>query len=189
MTQALGVRHGQFGRACLYRMNKPLATHAHREGHLTFLVQGVPFRQKIVDDIFNGCGVEAVAINPHDADNHAMRGLVLHRMDRHEEALAAVDTGLAIDPEHVGKDDLFVMFFAGHGTTRKVGDRELATDERDVDGRGIDRLIAVKSWLHVITAFRCGGSIEPISLADAKSNCLTQVCWHVRGLPDSTVSL
>ena len=69
MTHALAVRHGPFGRACLYRMNKPLATHAHREGHLTFLVQGVPFRQKIADDLFDGCGVEAVAINswePHD---------------------------------------------------------------------------------------------------------------------------
>ncbi len=64
MTQAIAVRHGPFGRACLYRMNKPLATHAHREGHLTFLVQGVPFRQKIADDLFDGCGVEAVAINP-----------------------------------------------------------------------------------------------------------------------------
>ncbi len=64
MTHALAVRHGQFGRACLYRMNKALATHAHREGHLTFLVQGVPFRQKIADEVFDGCGVEAVAINP-----------------------------------------------------------------------------------------------------------------------------
>ena len=64
MTHALAVRHGQFGRACLYRMNKALATHAHREGHLTFLVQGVPFRQKIADEMFDGCGVEAVAINP-----------------------------------------------------------------------------------------------------------------------------
>ena len=64
MTHALAVRHGQFGRACLYRMNKALATHAHREGHLTFLVQGVPFRQRIADEVFDGCGVEAVAINP-----------------------------------------------------------------------------------------------------------------------------
>ncbi|MCP5084790.1 MAG: AraC family transcriptional regulator [Alphaproteobacteria bacterium] len=64
MTQALAVRHGPFGRACLYRMNKALATHAHREGHLTFLVQGTPFRHKIANGMFNSSGVEAVAINP-----------------------------------------------------------------------------------------------------------------------------
>lgn len=42
MSTALAVYHGPFGRAALYNINRPMATHAHREGHLTFLVQGTP---------------------------------------------------------------------------------------------------------------------------------------------------
>ena len=42
MSTALAVYHGPFGRATLYKINRPMATHAHREGHLTFFVQGVP---------------------------------------------------------------------------------------------------------------------------------------------------
>ena len=40
MSTALAVYHGCFGRASIYRLNKPLATHAHREGHLIFLIGG-----------------------------------------------------------------------------------------------------------------------------------------------------
>ncbi|MEM9222542.1 MAG: AraC family transcriptional regulator [Pseudomonadota bacterium] len=40
MSTALAVFHGPFGRAALYRLNRPLAPHAHREGHLIFLVEG-----------------------------------------------------------------------------------------------------------------------------------------------------
>ena len=40
MSNALAVYHGPFGRASIYRLDKPLATHAHREGHLIFLVGG-----------------------------------------------------------------------------------------------------------------------------------------------------
>lgn len=40
MGTALAFCHGRFGRTSLYRINKPLAPHAHREGHLVFLVEG-----------------------------------------------------------------------------------------------------------------------------------------------------
>ncbi|UOM34985.1 AraC family transcriptional regulator [Acuticoccus sp. I52.16.1] len=40
MSTAIAVFHGAFGRAALYRLNRPLAPHAHREGHLIFLVRG-----------------------------------------------------------------------------------------------------------------------------------------------------
>lgn len=40
MSTALAVFHGAFGRAALYRLNRPLAPHAHREGHLVFLISG-----------------------------------------------------------------------------------------------------------------------------------------------------
>ena len=42
MSTAVAVRHGPFGRAALYKLNRAFLTHAHREGHLTFHVQGRP---------------------------------------------------------------------------------------------------------------------------------------------------
>lgn len=47
MSNALAVYHGRFGRASIYRLDKPLATHAHREGHLIFLVGGTESLQDI----------------------------------------------------------------------------------------------------------------------------------------------
>ena len=42
MSSALAVHHGPFGRAALYRLDRTIATHAHREGHLIFHVEGPP---------------------------------------------------------------------------------------------------------------------------------------------------
>ena len=42
MSTALAVCHGSFGRVTVYRLDKPMRTHAHREGHLTFLLSGQP---------------------------------------------------------------------------------------------------------------------------------------------------
>ena len=42
MSTALAVCHGTFGRVTVYRLDKPMRTHAHREGHLTFLLSGSP---------------------------------------------------------------------------------------------------------------------------------------------------
>jgi AraC-like DNA-binding protein len=64
MSTALAVCHGTFGRVSVYRLDRPMRTHAHREGHLTYLLNGpaavvtiggVPY---LVDQ---GAGV---AINP-----------------------------------------------------------------------------------------------------------------------------
>ena len=40
MSRAIAVFHGVFGRAAIYRHDLSLATHAHREGHLIFLISG-----------------------------------------------------------------------------------------------------------------------------------------------------
>jgi len=40
MSTAISVCHGAFGRAALYRLDKSLITHAHREGHLIFHLEG-----------------------------------------------------------------------------------------------------------------------------------------------------
>jgi len=64
VSTALAVCHGAFGRVTVYRLDKPMRTHAHREGHLTFLLHGTPA-------IVTICGVPhlvnettGVAINP-----------------------------------------------------------------------------------------------------------------------------
>ncbi len=40
MARAISVHHGSFGRATIYELDKPLTTHAHREGHLIFYLGG-----------------------------------------------------------------------------------------------------------------------------------------------------
>ena len=64
MSTALAVCHGTFGRVTVYRLDKPMRTHAHREGHLTFLLSGPPAVVTIsgVAHLVNETG--GVAINP-----------------------------------------------------------------------------------------------------------------------------
>ena len=64
MSEALAVFHGDFGRVCLYDMNRTMVPHAHREGHLIFHVQG-PGGVVIVDDrSFPLTSGQAVAVSP-----------------------------------------------------------------------------------------------------------------------------
>jgi AraC-like DNA-binding protein len=63
MSTALAVHHGRFGRVALYQLNKPLATHAHREGHLIFHVAGPPGRM-VISDVLHELDVRGAAINP-----------------------------------------------------------------------------------------------------------------------------
>ncbi len=67
MSAALSIYHGSFGRACLYKMNRPMATHAHREGHLAFLVQGATAQQNICDSDYDISPAGATAINPWES--------------------------------------------------------------------------------------------------------------------------
>lgn len=64
MSSALAVHHGQFGRATLYNLNRPMATHAHREGHLTFHVQGKPSKMDVSDLACPLTFESAAAVNP-----------------------------------------------------------------------------------------------------------------------------
>jgi AraC-like DNA-binding protein len=64
MSTALAVCHGAFGRVTVYRLDKPMRTHAHREGHLTYLLSGPPAIVTIDEVphlVDQGAGV---AINP-----------------------------------------------------------------------------------------------------------------------------
>ena len=64
MSVAHAVAHGGFGRACLYALDKVMAPHAHREGHLIFHVQG-PAAEVCVDGrAYPLSPGQAVAVNP-----------------------------------------------------------------------------------------------------------------------------
>lgn len=69
MSTALAVFHGAFGRATLYRLNKPLATHAHREGHLVFLVDGEDAAMEISETRIPLDMKTGTAVNPWQPHN------------------------------------------------------------------------------------------------------------------------
>jgi AraC-like DNA-binding protein len=63
----LAVFHGDFGRVCLYGMDRSMVPHAHREGHLIFHVQG-PCGEVVVEDrAFPLAPGQAVGISPWQA--------------------------------------------------------------------------------------------------------------------------
>ena len=64
MSTALAVCHGSFGRVTVYRLDKPMRTHAHREGHLTFHLGGPPAMVTICDIPHLVDESAGVAINP-----------------------------------------------------------------------------------------------------------------------------
>jgi AraC-like DNA-binding protein len=64
MSTALAVCHGSFGRVTVYRLDKPMRTHAHREGHLTFLLSGPPAVVTIDNIAHIVDQISGVAINP-----------------------------------------------------------------------------------------------------------------------------
>lgn len=64
MGLAFAVYHGRFGRASLYRLNRPLAPHAHREGHLVFLVDGAAAAVRVDGASSPVDGGNAVAVSP-----------------------------------------------------------------------------------------------------------------------------
>lgn len=69
MSRAIAAHHGAFGRACMYVLDRPMAMHAHREGHLIFLVSGSRPRMTVAgNDVQAGRYVAAAVspLQPHD---------------------------------------------------------------------------------------------------------------------------
>jgi AraC-like DNA-binding protein len=64
MSRAVSIYHGRFGRATLYQLNRSMATHAHREGHLIFLVHGASSSVPVLDRPRELSPQAAVAVNP-----------------------------------------------------------------------------------------------------------------------------
>ena len=70
MSTALAVHHGRFGRAVLYQMDRAMTTHAHREGHLLFHVEG-PAGGLVVDGVHHPIAPHAaVAVSPWEPHNY-----------------------------------------------------------------------------------------------------------------------
>jgi len=72
MSHAVSVAHGEFGRAAIYALDRPIVTHAHREGHLIFHVDGAPASMTVGQEDFC-CDKETIAAvspwEPHSFEN------------------------------------------------------------------------------------------------------------------------
>ncbi|MFD0914861.1 helix-turn-helix domain-containing protein [Pseudahrensia aquimaris] len=64
MSGAISVHHGAFGRAALYNLNKPIITHAHREAHLIFWLDGGEGQITLGDKSHRIDRNSAVAVSP-----------------------------------------------------------------------------------------------------------------------------
>ena len=64
MSRALSVYHGRFGRVTLYELNRPMTTHAHREGHLIFYLKGAPATARVSGTLHGLTERYAIAVNP-----------------------------------------------------------------------------------------------------------------------------
>ncbi len=84
MSTAIAVSHGYFGRAALYDLDRPITTHAHREGHLIFTVGGDTAQVRICDKTYDVSKTSAVAVSPweqhsfHPPERGSTLSLVLY---------------------------------------------------------------------------------------------------------------
>ena len=69
MSKALAVFHGRFGRATVYQLNRRFNTHAHREGHLIFYVDGMPAVANICNQPYYLDDRSIAAVNPWESHN------------------------------------------------------------------------------------------------------------------------
>jgi AraC-like DNA-binding protein len=70
MSTALAVHHGPFGRVALYNLDRSLALHAHREGHLIFHVHGPAASIRVDEDVFPLSKGQAIAVSPWQPHNY-----------------------------------------------------------------------------------------------------------------------
>jgi AraC-like DNA-binding protein len=69
MSTALAVYHGRFGRVTLYRLDRDMAMHAHREGHLILHVQGDDASIRICEIDYPLSARFGAAVNPWQPHN------------------------------------------------------------------------------------------------------------------------
>lgn len=64
MGTAVAVHHGPFGRVAIYKLFDPMVTHAHREGHLTFYVDGPHSQMPVMEEPLDLNPETVVACSP-----------------------------------------------------------------------------------------------------------------------------
>lgn len=69
MSEAVAVHHGAFGRTALYELDRPFVTHAHREGHLIFYVNGGSARVDVGNTPIEITETRAAAVSPWEPHN------------------------------------------------------------------------------------------------------------------------
>jgi AraC-like DNA-binding protein len=71
MSRAIAVCHGAFGRATIYDLSRPLVTHAHREAHLVFRIEGAMAEVTVNGRAAHADSETCAAVNPWEP--HAFR--------------------------------------------------------------------------------------------------------------------
>jgi len=69
MSRAIAVFHGRFGRATIYRLNRPFNLHAHREGHLIFHLAGENASIEVSQKLCQLTSETVVAVSPWEPHN------------------------------------------------------------------------------------------------------------------------
>jgi len=64
MSTPVAVCHGDFGRVCLFAVDRPMVPHAHREGHLIFHVEGPPGELEVDGGVWPVSPGQAMAVSP-----------------------------------------------------------------------------------------------------------------------------
>ncbi|MEM8649074.1 MAG: AraC family transcriptional regulator [Pseudomonadota bacterium] len=64
MSGAISVRHGAFGRAAIYELDKPIIPHGHREGHLIFFLDGAKAVVNVSGKDYTADKETGVAVSP-----------------------------------------------------------------------------------------------------------------------------
>ena len=152
MSEALAVFHGDFGRVCLYDMDRTMVPHAHREGHLIFHVHG-PAGAMVVDDTAYPLGPgQAVAVSPwqghyyrHPAEAAPTLALVLYIrpgwfLQTSQRATSSLRFGRS------GIDASGVMARWVHGIAAAMLDPDL--EDRTLEDRlcGLTETALAQSW-------------------------------------------
>lgn len=75
MSRAIAVFHGRFGRATIYRLNRPFNLHAHREGHLIFHLAGESGSIDVSQKLCQLTSETVVAVSPWEPHNFIPRDL------------------------------------------------------------------------------------------------------------------
>lgn len=71
MSTAISVYHGEFGRASIYYLDKPMIKHAHREAHLVFHVQDAVSAMEVEETRCYVTPTHGVAINSWQLHSYA----------------------------------------------------------------------------------------------------------------------